>query len=158
MAGIILVRKLLRPMNIFFKEPDESGAVKRTQILNNIELIMSEIRLLNNHAISSRISPVYRTMQEFEIQEFFDLFGLKETPFLRLSKSKYLNMLPSLIIVHCSNFPNDSDDEPKLIDDRLFISHEYFQAWVTSKNNERFENELLQLTLMYLNTTSNYSN
>ncbi len=144
-------------MNAVFKESNNSGKLKNAQVLNNIKLIMSEINMLNSQVVSSRLSPVYRTIQEFEIQEFFDCFGLRETPFLRLSKSRHLHTLPILIIVHCSAFLIE-DDEPKLIDNKLYISHEYFQSWIESKDNEIFENGLLQLTLSYLNIRSDYSN
>lgn len=134
-----------------FNEPDENGNISSEQVINNIDTIKREINFLNRKSYNLRDFPVYRTIKEFSLERFCLLFGLKQTAIFRLTKSTHADKLPRLVVIHCNGLSYNDDKTPQIIDDKLFISQQYFQEWLDSNNDERF---VIALTALFLNELS----
>lgn len=138
------------------QNPEQNG---KDQSLEHTHHTLSEIRALDLASKSTDESrPVYRTVGEYSVDEFFERFGLMQSTLFRLTKSPYSKFLPKIVVFHCTSAELNGNEMPSLIDDELFISHEYFKAWISSSNNETFEKGLLKLIIRKIELEPSFKN
>ena len=136
--------------------PEQNG---KDQSLENTYHTLSEIRALELASKSTdETRPVYRTVGEFSVDDFFERFELMQSTLFRLTQSSYSKFLPKIVVFHCTSAELNGNEMPSLIDDELFISHEYFKAWVSSMDNETFEKGLLKLIIRKIELEPSFKN
>lgn len=135
-------------MELFIR-PALPDKITFDQIQHNISAALNEVNSFVSKASISARRPTYKTVRQFSIDEVFHLFGLKQSALFRLTQSEYSKILPSVIVVYC-NFNSDDNDQPIVIDDKLFISHTYFSNWINNPANEAYEVEMLNLIMFNL--------
>lgn len=133
----------------FFIRPALPDKISFDQIQDNISAAMNEVKSFVSKASISARRPTYKTVRRFSIDEVFHLFGLKQCALFRLTQSEYSKMLPSVIVIYC-NSNSDENDNPVVIDDKLFISHTYFSDWINNPENEVYQAEMLKLIMQNL--------
>jgi hypothetical protein len=139
--------------------PLMSGQNCKDQSAENIHHTLGEIRALELASKSTdETRPVYRTVGEFSVDEFFEKFGLIQSSLFRLTQSSYSKFLPKVVVFHCTSAEFTENETPSLIGDELFISHEFFKAWISSTNNETFEKGLLKLIIRKIELEPSFKN
>lgn len=140
-------------MESLFIRPALPDKINCAQIQHNIKIAMNEVNsFVSNPSIAAR-RPIYKTVRQFSIDEVFHLFGLKKSALFRLTQSEYSRMLPSVIVIYC-NSNIQENDQPMVIDDKLFISHTYFTSWISNPENETYEAEMLNLIMQNIEIKS----
>ena len=146
-------------MDTLFFRPRNSDDISRVQVQNNINLACDEFALLRSFHTKPSSGPIYKTVDQFSVEDVFKLFGLRKTSLFRLTQSSHSKFLPTVIVIYCNLSIDDTDDDvPRLVEDKLFISHHYFKMWLNSEDNEDFEKEILELITAQIGTETAYKN
>ena len=139
-------------MQTNFIRPDTTRELNGTEIQENKNVLYEEVESLKTGSYSHVNCPTYKTVWQFSISEVFGLFGLKKSLLFRLSQASYATCLPRLIVIYCNSLVLNKDDNPTIIEDKLYISHDYFKEWIACADNEVFESEMLDLIIQRLET------
>jgi len=134
--------------------PGNSGPLTPDQTRQNINVACLEMGEAVNSNNFYKGFPVYKTLRQFRLRSVYELFGLPKTPLFRLASSGHAEHIPNLIIIHCNNVRDDNEHSPKIIENRLFISQLYFRNWITTREPEKFETELLNLIVRQIDLLS----
>lgn len=127
--------------------PDKPEKIDSTRVQQNIISVIQEIDSIKSFSGSTSNKPIYKTVKQFSFEKVFAFFGMENTPLFRLTQSRYSNLLPKLIVIHCNIHSTLEDDEPVIIDDKLFISHMYFKKWISGSDTKFYESKMLDLIM-----------
>ncbi len=145
-------------MESLFIRPVLPGKISNDQVQKNISIVLREGELLKSSFNTLGKNPTYRTVGQFSFGEVFFLFGLKPSTLFRITQSSYAQDLPNLVVIHCNAMAIKTDNNPVIIEDKLFISHDYFVTWISSSDNEVFETEMLKLIMHKVEIKTTFSN
>ncbi len=125
---------------------DLSGEVGEDQIRQNICTVLAEIRGLEIQSKASlRTIPSYRVLHQVNLDEVFLLYGLKKSVLYRLTQSPYMHDLSQVVVFYGNGLSIDHIDEPAIIGDKLFISHDFFKKWIGGSSHDSCEQALLAM-------------
>lgn len=138
---------------------DASHEMLKMQVTQNIEFILKELEAFAKPANSFNSSPTYKTLFSLNLASFYERFGSETTKLYRLTKTHYIQNLPHICVVHTIPELKAHEDRALLIEDKIFISHQYFKKWLIAEDKDLYEKEILDLILSSLDTNKyNMSN
>lgn len=138
---------------------DASHEMLKMQVTQNIEFVLKELEAFAKPANSFNSNPTYKTLFSLNLASFYERFGSEKTKLFRLTATPYLENLPHLCVVHTVPELQAHEDCAMLIEDKIFISHQYFKEWLIAKDKDLYEKEILDLILSSLDTNKyNMSN
>lgn len=126
------------------------------QVQHNICVALSEAECLKKHSNAFSNRPTYKTVRQFSIGEVFYLFGLRKSPLYRLTQSEYQTRLPKVIVVYCTAHTEEYV-APIIVDEKLFIAHNYFRDWISCEDNEAYEVEMLNIIMSKIQISMQHS-
>lgn len=144
-------------MEICIDGCEASLNVQKMQVLENIEIVLKELDAFAKPINSSKQQPIYKTLFRLNLSSFYERFSAENTKLFRLTQTHYLDNLPELCVVHTIPELEAHKDCALLIEDKIFISHQYFKNWLIAEDKDLFEKEILELILSSLETGMKYS-
>lgn len=144
-------------MQTNFIKPGNARELNSSEVQENRNVLYEEVEYLKSGSYSNVNCPTYKTVWQFSISEVFELFGLKKSLLFRLSQASCVTDLPKLVVIYCNSLVINKDDNPTVIEDKLYLSHDYFKEWISCSNNEAFESEMLELIIQKLGTEVTFS-
>lgn len=141
-------------MTYNYAYPNNSCALTPQQKHQNVQIALCEIGKQQCSAGRHHPIPVYKTVKKITIKSAYELFGLGDTSLYKLTLSASSKYLPDLIVIHCNGSIEKNDDTPVMLNNTLFVSHLYFMNWITSKNPETFELEILEMVMKQIDMVS----
>lgn len=122
----------------------------KMQVIENIEFVLKELEAFAKPANNLHLQPVYKTLFRLNFASFYERFGAERTKLFRFTNMYYLNSLPEICVVHTVPELEAHKDCALLIEEKIFISHQYFKNWLVAEDKDLFEKEILELILSSL--------
>lgn len=154
--GWVIYRKLQKMEN-YLTEVNFPPTALTMQKIENIEFVLKELEAVSKTSNNRSQHPTYKTLFRLNFAFFYERFGETKTNLFKLTNTHYLDRLPELCVVHTIPELEQHKDCPLLIEDIIFISHQYFKDWLISTDKDFYEREILELILSNLEIDINYA-